>query len=478
MRVAFVSSEMTPLAQTGGLGDMVASLSQALGSLGVNPVVILPKHGRVPRHLLQKMEIEINIPLGSDMLLAQVWRLKHEAGLPIYLLDIPKFFERDSLYGEAGKDYPDNCARFAAFNRGALELLKQLKLPCEILHLHDWHTALIPFYLKTIYWADPFFQKTRTLLTIHNLAYQGQFERNNYPLLGLDEKYFTPRFLEFYGRLNFMKAGILAADAVTTVSPSYAREVLTPQGGCGLDGVLRDRKNCFSGILNGMDREEWNPDHDPNLPAPFSATNPGGKEKCKAYLQEKLKLPVHPGIPLFASISRLVPQKGIDLFAETIPTLIDQEAQWVFLGSGDPVLEEKLKELARQHPEKIAVQINFDLALAHQIEAGSDFFVMPSRFEPCGLSQMYSLRYGSIPLVHAVGGLRDTVMDANEYPKQGTGFVLSSFTAQSLKELLLTAMHLYKNNPQGFKSLRQRAMLQDFSWEKSARAYLEIYRRL
>lgn len=461
LNVILVSSEISPFAKTGGLGDMVGSLGMALKNLGMQPIFILPKYRWS----------------------SQSSKTSHSTEIPTFFIDIPEFFDRPSLYGEGGKDYPDNCARFAAFCQGVLDLLKSKNLSCEIIHGHDWQTALIPLYLKTLHSDDPFFRKIRTVLTVHNFGYQGIFPATDFKFTGLAQvgeprvrPYLQPS-LEFYGRMNLLKGGIVTADAVTTVSPTYAREVMTPEFGFGLEGVIKEREKDFFGILNGIDTNEWNPATDPHLPTRYSAKDLSGKDLCKRALQQEMGLPAKGEVPIFGMVSRLVDQKGIDLVVETFAALKNLDAQWIFLGSGDPRFEEALKGLSRSSPEKVAVKIGFDDALSHRIEAGADFFLMPSRYEPCGYNQMYSMRYGTIPIVREIGGLKDTVRNLVKDPANGTGIVFDRANAEDLKEAILRALDLYKK-PKIFTKLRRRAMRQDFSWKRSVAEYVKLYHKI
>jgi len=438
MHIALVSSEIAPFAKTGGLGDMVGSLGPALKSMGMDPMFILPRYRNVE---------------------------SREVGVTPYFIDLPAFFDRPGVYGEGGKDYADNAARFTSFCRAALDGLKKLSHPIDILHVHDWQTAMIPVYLKTIYRQDPVFRETRTVLTLHNLGYQGIF-----PAEGD-----LPSYLEFYGRMNFLKAGILAADTVTTVSPTYAREALTPEFGCGLEGVLKECPS-FQGILNGIDTDQWNPETDPHLPARYSIQDVDGKRDCKKKLQREMGLPERADVPLFGMVSRLVEQKGVDILLEAWKVLGMEDMQWVFLGTGDPRFEKELERMAKADPSRAAVRIEFDTPLSHRITAGCDFILMPSRYEPCGYNQMYAQRYGTIPIVRATGGLKDTVTDVLQPPEAGTGIVFADATAEALHRAVLRALDIYRQEG-AWSSLRRRAMDRDFSWQSSGDAYRRLYER-
>ncbi len=468
-----IASEIYPFAKTGGLGDMVGTLGRALRGLGKNPVYILPKYRSVPADSFEPLTLSLKIPIGDRSFDAGIWKGMHPHGIPTYLLDIPELFDRPSFYGEGGHDYPDNCARFTAFSRGTLEMIRALKLPCDILHCHDWQTALIPLYLKTLYAGDPLFAPCRTILTLHNMGYQGLFPASDFPLTGLGPD-FSSTGLEYYGQMNLLKGGILAADAVTTVSPSYAREILTPEFGFGLEGILREK--AVTGILNGIDTVEWNPSTDPHLPAPFSVDRLQGKWVCRQALRREMNLPEKDGTLLVSMMSRLVDQKGADLVAAVIPTLEEAPLQWVILGEGDPRIEGLMADLARTYPDRVAARIGFAEPLAHRIAAGSDLLLLPSRYEPCGLSQMFAQCYGSIPIVRKTGGLIDTVTDVTE-SGEGTGFLFHEPSVGALRETILRAVASSRNE-MFWKTVQERAMRRDFSWDRSMAAYADLYEKV
>jgi starch synthase len=475
--VALISPEITPFAKTGGLADMVGSLGLALKNQGLEPVFFLPKYRVVPAKDLEGETIPLRFLLGETPFSAQIRRTKDPHGIPTYLIDLPEFFDRKGLYGEGGHDYPDNGVRFAAFSRAVLEALKVLEIRASVLHVHDWQTSLLPLFFKAFYCQDPFFEKSRAFLTLHNLGYQGLFPREDLGQMGLHESYFVPRMFEFYGKLNLLKGGILSADAVTTVSPTYAREILTAQWGFGLEGVLKERSDRFFGILNGLDERAWDPETDPALPAPFSPRDLSGKDRCKTALQKEMNLPEKTGAPIMGLVSRLVDQKGIDLLLEIIPGFEHMEIQWVILGQGDPWMEGELSRLAEIYPEQLAVKIGFDESLARRIIAGSDFMLMPSRYEPCGYNQMYAMRYGTVPVVTRVGGLADTVKDMEEDREEGTGIILQKAAAQDLQGAVLRAIEFYRK-PGVWDPLRRRIMGRDFSWKASASKYINIYEKI
>ena len=403
------------------------------------------------------------------------WRTRGR--LTHYLVEHDRFFgSRRALYAEHGHEYGDNAERFAYLCRAGLEVPAAFGHQPAVLHLNDWQTALAAWLLRHEHAADPALARTRTVFTIHNLAYQGSYAKELLPALGLPWELFRPDGVEFHDRLNLMKAGLAFADAITTVSPTYAREITTPEGGEGLDGILRARAGALTGILNGIDTAEWNPATDPHLRAHFDAHRLAGKAACKRALQEELGLPARPDVPLVALVGRLVDQKGIDLLLAALPELLRRELQVAVLGSGRLDWEEALRESARHHAHRLAVRIGFDEGLAHRIEAGADLFLMPSRFEPCGLNQLYSLRYGTVPVVRRVGGLADTVEDFDGW-RTGTGFVFKDYDQRALVTAVRRALDLYRDR-RAWHAMMRRGMALDHSWARSAGRYRELYRGL
>lgn len=463
MKVAFVASEVAPFSKTGGLADVTAALASALGAWGVEVATISPLYRGVRRHGLEATPHRVRVPLGESVLEARVFRSGD-----VWFLEYDPFFDREGLYGTPNGDYADNAARFVFFSRGALELLKLLGAP-DVVHAHDWQTGLVPLYLKTLYAAD--FPRTRSVLTIHNLAYQGLFPPSEYPKTGLDWRHYTWKEIEFYGQINFLKAGLVHADLLTTVSPTYAREIQTPELGCGLDGVLRERSAALRGILNGVDYAEWDPSRDPHLPARYSSQDLSGKVLCKAALQRRFGLPPRPETPVAGIVTRLSDQKGIDLLLEASEALAAEDLEIVLLGCGDRSYQEAVVRMADRYRNRISVQVAFDNALAHLVEAGSDLYLMPSRYEPCGLNQMYSLRYGTVPVVRATGGLADTVIDGV------TGFTFGPYTASAFLQAVRRALRAYEDLP-AWRRMMGEGMKQDFSWTVSAARYRDLYRTL
>ncbi len=392
---------------------------------------------------------------------------------PTYLLDKAAYYDRDELYGTPQGDYPDNAERFIMFCRSALETLKAIDFRPDIIHCNDWQSALIPVYLKTMYSADPFFKNTASVFTIHNLAYQGSFDYPAMPLTGLDWKYFTPDWLEFYGRLNFLKGGILHADIINTVSKKYSQEIQTAKFGCGLDGVLQSRKTDLYGILNGVDYDLFDPDTDKQIAVNFDAEHLDKKKENKKALQREYNLPEE-DVPLIGVVSRLADQKGFDLVAQTIESLLNLRVQLVLLGTGEAKYHTLFREIGKKYPKKAGINISYNGRLAQMIYAGSDMFLMPSNYEPCGLGQLISLKYGTIPIVHATGGLADTINDYLVNPASANGFVFTDYSANALFASVSTALLVYSYKDE-WQKLVKRAMSADFSWKHSAKEYVNLY---
>ncbi|MBZ5584529.1 MAG: glycogen synthase GlgA [Acidobacteriia bacterium] len=463
-----VSSEAAPLAKTGGLADVVGSLPPALRALGDEAAVCIPRYGSIALKGLRRVYDALPVYLGVDRYDTAIYQAPEE--YPFYLLDCPPLFDRAGFYGESGLDYPDNHIRFAVFCRGALAAARYL-FRTEILHCHDWQSGLVPAYLRTTFSLDPTFVGVKTLFTIHNLGYQGLFPKTILPEAALDPALFQPNGLEFFGSVSYIKSGIALADALNTVSPTYAREIQTPEFGFGLDGILRARAGVLTGILNGVDYREWSPETDPYIPARYSAADLSGKRVCKEELLAEFGLPAAPvGRPLLGIVSRFTRQKGADLLMEAIRDILAQDVYLVALGNGDPEYEEAFLALAGSFPDRVRVRVGFDEALAHRIEAGADMFLMPSHYEPCGLNQIYSLRYGTVPVVRATGGLDDTI-------EEGTGFKFTEYSGAALLGAVLEAVRTFSNEPV-WRDMMRRGMARDFSWKTSAAAYSALYRDL
>jgi starch synthase len=432
---------------------------------------VLPAYQKVMEKFPAE-ETDIDVAAGLDgRPSSKIFKAAVEGPAAVYLVRNDKYFRRPELYGTSRGDYPDNAERFAFFSKAALELAAATG-PWDVIHCHDWQSALVPVLNKM---GPP--ERPKTVLTIHNLAHQGLFPYAEWPLLGIDPSYYQPKYLEFYGRINFLKGGILFANALTTVSRKYAEEILTKEYGCGLEGVLTDRKRDLHGILNGVDYLEWNPEADAHIKKQYSAANLAGKAECKKDLQQKYHLPQKSSAPLLGIVSRLADQKGIDLLLEVIVDLLRMDLQIVILGAGDQLYQDLLAKLPEKHPDKIGVRIGFDNALAHQIEAGADMFLMPSRYEPCGLNQIYSLKYGTPPIVRATGGLDDTIEDFDPLSGKGNGFKFTEYSGEAFLSAIKRAIAVYINK-KAWAQVVANGMAADFSWERSAEEYLQLYRRL
>jgi len=439
---------------TGGLADVAGSLPTAMASLGVETLIMMPKYRGVA---ISEKKIAPNI---------RVRFIENEA-----------YFNRAGLYGNDRGDYPDNLQRFSFFCHEALETAKREGFRPDIVHAHDWQTALLPVLLKMKKDSDPFFRDAKSVLTVHNLAYQGLFPHRQYGLLGLDPSLFSIDGFEFYGKIDLLKAGLLFADAVTTVSPTYAQEIQTRQFGFGLEGVVKKREKDLHGILNGLDTTLWDPSADRRIPAVYSASDLSGKRACKAVLQTLGGFPLDPEVPVFAMVTRLAEQKGLDILSEAADKFLSKNVQFVLLGEGDRVYHTTFRNIGKRHPKKSHIILGFDSVKAHAIYAGADFFLMPSYFEPCGLGQMISMRYGTLPIVRNVGGLADTVKDLDASPESGNGFVFDEQSPERLLATIERALKFYEDKKK-LDTARKRAMKQDFSWDKSAKKYLTLYESL
>ena len=476
MKIAFVASEGVPFSKTGGLADVVGALPKALAGLGHEVETILPRYRSTQSGPTVPGAQSLTIPLGGGYKFATAQDGGRVHGVQTYLIDCPEFFDRDGLYQHKGQDYPDNPTRFATFSLAALELLKRSPRAPDLIHCHDWQSALLPVYLKNLYRGDRYFRSTSVMFTIHNLGYQGLFPPHVLPQISLPGSLFTIDALEYYGMVNPLKGGILFADFVTTVSRKYAEEIQTAEFGCGMEGVLRSRADRLQGILNGVDYTEWDPATDKLLAANYTPVKLEGKKVCKKALLEKMgaTAPVLER-PVIGIVSRFASQKGFDLISNIAEQLAALDLTIVALGTGEPAHEELFRNMAAKYPQKFLVKIAYDNALAHQIEAGSDMFLMPSRYEPCGLNQIYSLKYGTVPIVRATGGLDDTIEAFDG--KAGTGFKFQEYSPPALQEAVQSALKTYRT-PAAWQQLVQNGMKQDFSWTTSARAYEQIYQTL
>jgi starch synthase len=485
VKILFATTEAVPFCKTGGLGDVCGSLPVELANLGHEPVVVMPAFRQALNsgRPIEQTGIRFEAPIGRKTVSGTILRSTLPGDqVPVYLIHQPQYYDRPEFYRENGHDYKDNCERFVFFCRAVLEAVRLLDLGTELVHCHDWPAGLIPAYLKTELCGVPPYDSLRSLMTVHNIAYQGNFWHWDMELTGIDWKYFNWRQMEFYGNLSFLKSGLSFADAISTVSPRYAEEIQRHPLGCGLEGILQHRHADLFGIMNGVDYREWNPETDRFLGGHnYGVKNfAEGKRACKAGLQRETGLPQIADQPLVAMIGRLADQKGFDLVAKLIPQLASNSAmQWVILGTGEPQYHQLLADLARQYPEKLAVRLTFFNELAHRIEAGADIFLMPSRFEPCGLNQLYSLKYGTVPVVHATGGLADSITNLTaETLAAGTanGFSFDTYTPAALAEALERACQAYTNRPVWEKLIRT-GMQQDWSWKHSAQEYDRLYKQ-
>jgi len=483
LKILLATSEAVPFAKTGGLADVCGALPVELERLGHEVSLIVPayRHARTAGQAIESTGIQFEIPIGSKTVSGRLLKSQlPQSTVPVYLVEQDQYFDRAGLYQEQGQDYRDNCERFVFFCRAAVEAIRLLDLNVDMVHANDWQTGLIPAYLKLEHRGVPPYEGIGTLFTIHNMAYQGLFWHWDMLLTGLDWKYFNWQQMEFFGNLNLLKTGLIFADRLNTVSPRYAEEIQSAPLGCGLEGVLQSRRDVLSGIVNGVDYREWDPASDPHLVAHYDAENyEQGKARCKAALQKQLGLPVNPRAPLVAFIGRLADQKGIDLLAPLVRDWVQsRDVQWVLLGTGEPAYQDQFRLLAERFPQRIATRLEFSNALAHQIEAGADIFVMPSRYEPCGLNQLYSLKYGTVPVVRATGGLVDTIRGLNERTlanEVATGFCFGDYSPLALGEELNRAVNAYAQ-PELWQRLVQCGMRQDWSWAASARQYVDLYR--
>lgn len=455
MRVAFVTSEAVPYAKTGGLADVCGTLPLYLNELGIDTSIIMPMYKGIRAEKIMELEIKFD---GKKKVSVCKDRFN-------YFIDYPEYFNRDGLYGTPSGDYPDNFERFTTFARAVVTLLERIKF--DIVHCHDWQTGLVPLYIK----KNQF--NTKSIFTIHNLGYQGRFPKEKFSLLDIEWDYFTPEGIEFYGDINFLKAGLLYSDVITTVSPTYAQEIQTSEFGFGLDGILRKYKNKLYGVLNGIDYRIWNPLQDTLIYEPYNDFR--GKKKNKLELTNELLL--NSKKPLIGMVSRIAGQKGFDILIKVLDDIISMDYNFVLLGFGEEYYCEKLKEFAEAYPGQISINIRFDETLAHRIYAGSDFFLMPSKYEPCGLGQMISLKYGTVPIVHKTGGLADTIIHFNPDNLSGNGFLFKPYSPSALLDVLQLAQQIYFKEDL-FRQLSENCMKYDYSWNRAAKEYKKIYDKL
>ncbi|NNE08364.1 MAG: glycogen synthase GlgA [Gemmatimonadetes bacterium] len=482
MHILFASSEVDPYAKTGGLADVASALPKALAARGHTLSVVLPFYQivRDGDFALRDTGWSFSVPMEGRSEVAHILSsTEEESGHTVYFVRNPRFFEQgDGIYGDEHGDYPNQCERFVFLCKATLELARKIGRPVDIIHANDWQTALLPIYREAWYADSDILGGAKSVFTVHNLAYQGGFPEDHFRLTGLPPEYYTAeRGLEFFNYMSLLKGGLQFADAITTVSPRYAREIQIEAFGCGLDGVLRTRSERLVGILNGIDEDVWNPKKDPHIAAPFSAAKTAGKKKCKAELQEICGFEQDPKVPLIGLISRLVDQKGLDLVAGAVSRLAGGPFQFVLLGTGAPKYHHYFKQWEARAPKQFRTFLTFDNVLAHKIEAGADLFLMPSRYEPCGLNQMYSLRYGTLPIVRETGGLADTVVNydpRNDEDKSANGFSFAPYTVDALTDAIQRAFAIYPDRRTWLK-LMKRGMRQDWSWDRSAALYEELY---
>jgi starch synthase len=476
MRILMVAPEMAPFAKVGGLGDVIGALPKTLAQKGHELAIVLPLYGCVHKEgHWQALQEPLKVNLGIGPLFAKVWKTDLSPNISVYFIEHNQYFGRYEIYAGPWGEHKDNGERFTFLSRAALDLCHHISWYPDIIHCHDWTSGLIPVYLNTVDASSPL-GHAATVFTIHNLEHQGIFPAELLAFTGLPQSVFVADGLESYRHLNMLKGGLYHATKLSTVSPHYAQEIQGPELGCGLDAVLRFRAGDLVGILNGIDTEHWNPAIDPLLPENYSFKDLKGKAACKRLLQERFKLNQDPNIPIFSTVSRLFYQKGLDVLIDIMDELMSQQdLQLIVLGNGDGALERAFSHFARQYPGAMNTYIGYDSALAHLIKGGADFFLMPSRFEPCGLTQLYAMIYGSLPIARATGGLVDTVQNHIPHTLQGTGFMFQDLSAHTLLHTINWAKTLYQKEPEVFKALQLNAMKQDFSWDLSAQKYEELY---
>jgi starch synthase len=477
MKIVFAASECVPFAKTGGLADVVGALPPALAALGHDVTVYLPKYKQTKLTDAKTVVRSITVPFDDRYRFCSVVDGGIHSGVRFYFIDYPAYFERDALYGTPLGDYRDNAERFALYSRAVLEACKILGVP-DVFHCHDWQSALAPILLRSVYAEDPALRDVATVFTIHNMGYQGLFPPDTLPLLMLPWDLFTIDKLEFYGKLNFLKGALVFSDFITTVSRKYSQEIQTAEYGFGLEGVLRGRAGTVAGILNGVDYNEWSPQTDKFILARYAPDDLGGKAKCKQDLLAEFGVPnADPKLPVIGIVSRFAAQKGFDLILQVADRMAREELIVVALGAGDKEYEDLFRRLNKQFPQKFAVKVAYDNKIAHKIEAGADMFLMPSRYEPCGLNQIYSLKYGTVPVVRATGGLDDTIENWDPHTRRGTGFKFTEYSGEALLATIRAALLAFRDK-ESWQALIRNGMNKDFSWTASAREYVKIYDRV
>jgi len=476
MRITFAASECVPFAKTGGLADVVGALPRALAAMGHEVSVFLPRYRQTKLANPKTLIRSVTIPYDDKYRFCSVLDGGSKNGVKFYFIDYPYFFDRDGLYQTPAGDYSDNAERFSMYCRAVLEASKQLGVP-DVFHCHDWQAALVPVLLRTHYGEDPDLARVPVVFTIHNMGYQGVFASETLPLLTLPWDLFTMDKMEFFGRVNFLKGALVFSDFVTTVSKKYSEEIQTSEYGFGLEGVLRARASTVTGILNGVDYDDWSPEKDKLIAANYSAANLDGKALCKKDLLEQFGLAsADPKLPVIGIVSRFATQKGFDLIAQVADRLVREDAVTVALGTGEKDYEDLFRKLAQAFPRKFGVKVGFDNTLAHKIEAGSDMFLMPSRYEPSGLNQMYSLKYGTVPIVRATGGLDDTIEPFDITTGRGTGFKFYDYNGEAMLATIKAALALFRDQASWLK-LMKNGMAKDYSWGVSAKEYVRVYER-
>jgi starch synthase len=481
MKILFASSECVPFAKTGGLGDVAGALPRFIKKLGNEVIIVIPMYSFINRlkHNISVAIEKMNVQMGNELIVCSVNKTILPGGVMVYFIDYEPYFGRPNMYHDnLFNDYQDNLKRFTFLSKAALQLCHELNYSPDIVHANDWHTAILPAYLKRLYRGDPLFVNTASILTIHNIAYQGRYAGYYYSYTGLSEEDFAPDKFECQHAVNLLKGGIHFADMVNTVSKGYAEETKTPQGGHGLDSFLNKKGDNYIGITNGVDYSEWDPAKDELIPATYTFTEMKGKSVCKQVLQEQLGLKKEKEIPVIGIISRLVEQKGFFILAECIEDIVNNmDVRFAILGAGDNQLENYFGYLPKRYPDQIGAYIGYNNELAHLIEAGCDFFMMPSIFEPCGLNQIYSMKYGTLPIVRATGGLNDTVENYNQLNGEGTGFKFWEASAKAVFNTVKWALETYQFRKPHLKKLIKKAMIQNFSWEVSATEYIKLYKK-
>lgn len=476
MNILFASSEVFPFAKTGGLADVAGALPLALKELGHDVRVIMPRYKTVDKHsqALKDLNKTISVPIGMETKNGKLFEGKLFESVPIYFLDQPQYFQRDFLYGQPNQEYPDNASRYIYFCRGVLETCKEIGFQPDIIHCNDWQTGLIPVYLKITYKNDGFFSRTGTVFTIHNLAYQGNFQPSDISLAHLPWDVYNMEGVEFYDKFSFLKSGLMYSDILTTVSKSYKDEICTPEHGFGMDGILRSRENNLFGILNGVDYTKWNPETNPWIKKNYGLENLEDKQECRKDLINELGLKVSASTPIICFVSRLSYQKGFELLKEGMQQIMKQGFAFVGIGAGQIEYQDYFQNLPKQFPGRCATFVGYKESLAHKTLAGSDMLLLPSQFEPCGLTQLYALKYGSVPIVRSVGGLKDTIQNFSSFSKKGTGFKFHGFATTHMDRSIKRARDVFMEQPV-WKQLIVNGMKKDYGWNRSAREYQKLY---